>query len=421
MLRKNKKINNSSVCVITLTHNRPEYIERSFESLYKRAGTKIEHFVFDDGSDQKTKDKLLQLKEKYNFNLFLSTKKVGIFKRFYLSLYKIPIDYDYYVKLDSDVEILSDNFFPEILDIFSFPAKIGGVMPRIEGIRNADRYDKRMDFYNGHAIKYDAAAVSGCCMIFPNKMFTSFKRKKLEEIEELEDKWGVDSVLYDHARSVGLFIGVEDLGVYHIDNAYGQRRVNNDYFTERNRWTTIDVDEIWCMNVSRSLAPKFLDRATLDKIKKSSTDFENYIINCEQYLKDKKKFDLVISEKEANEKEETVTVKEDKKPMYLRKMYKITSPLNFGKNPYIPHGTFKYFSEIPDWAKNNIRLVIEQEDVSIYENNEEVIEVGPSEPKKDIRLHITKNSGKIKLECAKCKYSTYSEKRLEKHLQKKHS
>src|SRR3972149_5070599 len=39
----------SKVCVITLTYNRPEYIKRSFESLYKRAGCKFDHFVFDDG------------------------------------------------------------------------------------------------------------------------------------------------------------------------------------------------------------------------------------------------------------------------------------------------------------------------------------------------------------------------------------
>ena len=220
-LQKKRKTSKPEICVITLTYNRPEYIVRSFESLYKRAGTKIDHYVFDDCSDSKTKNKLLELKRKYNFKLFLNKERVGIFRCFYMSLYNIPVDYDYYVKFDSDVEILSDNFFPEMLDIFNFPEKVSGTMPRIEGIRNVDRCDTEIQFYNGHAIKYDAAAVSGCCMIFSNKMFTSFNRKTLEELEYLEDKWGIDSILYDHAKSVGKFIAVEDLSVYHIDNAYG--------------------------------------------------------------------------------------------------------------------------------------------------------------------------------------------------------
>ena len=57
---KNKKI-----CVLTLTWNRPEYIERSFESLYRRAGMNFSHYVYDDGSDKKTVKKLKFLKRKY--------------------------------------------------------------------------------------------------------------------------------------------------------------------------------------------------------------------------------------------------------------------------------------------------------------------------------------------------------------------
>ena len=47
-MKKNK------VCIITLTYNRPEYIKRSFDSLYKRFGTKFDHYVFDDASNIKT-------------------------------------------------------------------------------------------------------------------------------------------------------------------------------------------------------------------------------------------------------------------------------------------------------------------------------------------------------------------------------
>lgn len=371
--------------------------------------------MFDDCSDTETKNKLLELKEKYNFKLFLNKNRVGIFRRFYMSLFSIPMDYDFYVKFDSDVEILSDNFFPEMLDIFKFPEKVSGTMPRVEGVRNADRYDTTIQFYGGHAIKYDAAAISGCCMIFSNEMFISFQRKTLEELDLLEDKWGVDSVLYDHAKKVGKFIAIEDISVYHIDNAYGQRRANNSYFTDRKRWNVIDNDEVWFMKVSEIFTPQYLDRVTLDKVKRSSTNFEEYIINCKQYLEDKEGFELKVTDEN-----QIIVKKEDKKPVYLQKMYKITSPLNFRKDTNMTHGTFKYFSKIPSWAINNTRLVIELEDVVIDKDTVEV-KTEKKNKQKDVRLHITKKSGKIKLECAKCKYSTYSEKWLEKHLQKKHS
>ena len=375
---------------------------------------KIDHYVFDDCSDIQTKETLLRLKQKYDFNLFLNKERVGIFKRLYLSLFNIPLDYDYYVKFDSDVEILSDNFFPEILDVFNYPEKVSGTMPRIEGVRNVDRYDTTIQFYAGHAIKYDAAATSGCCMVFTNKIFNSFPRKTLEELKILEDKWGVDSVLYDHAQKVGKFIAVEDLSVYHIDNAYGQRRVNNSYFTDRKRWNIIDNDEVWFMKVSELIAPQYLDRVTFDKVKRSSTNFEEFIINCKQYLEDKDGFEIIMDDEDKQMK------KEDKKPVYLKKMYKVTSPLNFGKDPHMTHGTFKYFSQIPKWAINNVKVVIETEDVPVDKDTEEVKTKGKRK-QKDITLHISEKNGKIKRNCAKCEYETYSEKWLERHIQKKHS
>jgi len=41
-------------------------------------------------------------------------------------------------------------------------------------------------------------------------------------------------------------------------------------------------------------------------------------------------------------------------------VYKITSPSNFPADPHIKHGTSKLFKSIPDWAKNNPRVVVEK-------------------------------------------------------------
>jgi len=167
----------NKICVITLTYNRPGYIERSFDSLYKRAGCEFDHYVYDDCSDKNTIRKLKSLKRKYKFELFLNKNQFGIYKSFHKLLDQIPYDYDFFVKFDSDIEILSDNFFTEILEISSFP-KFSGATPRVEGVINSDRYEGfPVNYYNGHCIKFNAPVVYGCCLIFPASVFISFPKK----------------------------------------------------------------------------------------------------------------------------------------------------------------------------------------------------------------------------------------------------
>lgn len=368
--KKTKKI--PSICIITLTYNRPEYIIRSFDSLYNRSGMKFDHYVFDDNSNTNTTKILKELKKKYKFKLFLNKNQVGIYKRMYKALHDIPLNYDYYVKLDSDIELLTDDFLKHVLDMFDFPEKVGCVTPRIEGLRNAERYDKIIDFYKGHAIKYNIGAVAGCCMIFPNSVFNSFERKTNTELESIDTQWGVDSMLLDHSKKIGIHLAVEDVSVYHIDNTYGQRRQNNKYFMKRNRWNVIDNIEIWYMKVSEYISPMYLERNILEKIKKESHNFEEFILNCTNHIKNNKNQNIKLT---FNEIDKDIIYSEEKQPIYLKKMYKISSPANFGKDPNIPHGGFKYFSEIPLWAKNNPKLVIEEENIKSDEKTKENKEI----------------------------------------------
>jgi hypothetical protein len=48
--------------------------------------------------------------------------------------------------------------------------------------------------------------------------------------------------------------------------------------------------------------------------------------------------------------------------MNMKTVYKVSSPTNFRKDPNIEQGTFRYFSKLPDWAKNNPNIVIEVEE-----------------------------------------------------------
>ncbi len=81
-----------------------------------------------------------------------------------------------------------------------------------------------------------------------------------------------------------------------------------------------------------------------------------------------KEIDEIVDEKnleenmtESNFKQETTKQKvtKIKKKNYK---YRITSPNNFKPITQIKHGTFILCDEIPDWAKNNSRIVIEKLD-----------------------------------------------------------
>jgi glycosyltransferase involved in cell wall biosynthesis len=412
MKKKNK------TCLISLTSERPDYIKRSFDSLYLRAGNSFDHFVFDDGSDLETRRELRKLQKKYKFKLFLDIKRrqIGIYKRLMLSLLKIPSDYEYYIKFDSDVEVLSDNFLKEILSVFSFPTDvISCISPRIEGFRLFDRHETPINFYRGHVIQLDAPIVSGCCLVFPQHVFNSFPRLAEKKIRQSITKWGADTVLYDHAKNLGKCVVVEDLSAYHIDNAYGQRRVHPEYFTTRKRWKTIDSDQVWYILASKEIYPAFLTRSEYDKIMRISSSYKEFILLCQEFVKKpiknnqpetqirEKLTEFLFSKKSSIIKKEDETMKE---------MYKIISPLNFKPVQQIPHGESRYFSEIPDWAKNNPALVIEKETVLIPSLTSEKIK------KLEEKAEET---GKVIRKCRECGYQTTSYKRMQTHKKKKHS
>lgn len=338
------------ICVIMLTYNRFKYIERSINSLYKRGGQEFDLYVFDDYSDVDTQDKLKSLRDKYNFKLYINNKNIGIYKNFCINLKKIEKEYDYYIKLDSDIEILSDEFLPNMLEIFKYPEYVSCLVPRAEGIQNSERNKHPINFYGGHTIKKNAPIVYGCCFIFRKEVIKSLIFPK-----RIEEKWGIDSLLYQHSINCGNVLLVEDVSVYHIDNTFGQRRIDSKYFLDRNRWNTADCDDIWFIKMSKLIYPKKIDRIAMIAIKQMSNNYEDFKNKCNEFINKK----LNLS-------------KINKKQKIMKTVYKVTSPLNFGKDNNIEHGTFKYFSELPDWAKNNTKVVVEKEQV--IDDFQEIIE-----------------------------------------------
>lgn len=331
-----------TICVISLTWNRPEYIKRSFESLYSRAGQKFEHYVFDDCSDNNTIKLLKTLQQKYKFNLFTNTARADIYNHFHRHVSAIPLTFDYYVKIDSDIEILSKNLFRQLIEVFDYKHNVIGCIPRVEGVLNADRYGSVIDFYNGHAIKINSPVLFGCCLMLTGK---SFARYANTVRKTSSDRWGIDAEIYSYSKEYGIFLQVEDLSVYHIDNTYGQRRRNCRYFLERKRWQNIDTNETSFLRVSKIIYPSFIKHVVYKKLIQDTISFDNFVEKCKQFVGLKHTTPIVVPDIDNTSSKINV--------------FRVISPNNYPPVKELTHGTFKYYKNVPKWASNNPSVCVE--------------------------------------------------------------
>lgn len=313
--------------------------------MYKRAGVPFEHYVFDDSSDPKSLKELRKLQKKYKFKLFTSSRRVNIYQNFHQYLSKIPLNFDYYLKLDSDIEILSDRLLINLLEVFDFKDVVG-VTPRIEGVLNADRYGSVISFYNGHAIKVNSPVLFGCCLMLTKKAFVKY----VKNANNNDNKWGIDAEIYEHAQKDGIFITVEDVSVYHIDNTYGQRRLDSKYFLKRKRWENIDTNETSFMLVSKKIYPKYIKTVVYKKLMQNTLSFRDFLKKCKFFAKQQniaKMFNIKINDEKIN-----------------YQIFKIISPINFPPDKNIEHGMCQYHKIVPSWAKNNSRICVELVEVT---------------------------------------------------------
>ena len=87
--------------------------------------------------------------------------------------------------------------------------------------------------------------------------------------------------------------------------------------------------------------------------------------------------------------------------------WKITSPSNFPSDRHIKHGSIEYHVILPDWAKNNPKVVIEE--IDVVETKEEEIFKITEGPRIDGNFY-----------CLNCEERFLIEKDLQKHFKKAH-
>jgi GT2 family glycosyltransferase len=100
------------ITAITITYNRLELTKKTVDSFYSK--TNVDKHVFvDNGSTDGTQDYL-----KANFDHILLEKNYGITDAFKMAAEQLE-GYDFILKLDNDIETVTENILQRMLDFYS--------------------------------------------------------------------------------------------------------------------------------------------------------------------------------------------------------------------------------------------------------------------------------------------------------------
>jgi len=216
VLNRNKEYETELISIIILTHNAPQYVRITLESLAKTQGVEYEVIVLDNASDIETQELLWELKKKGLIDKLIFEKVNTFFAKGNNLAFNFCSENSKYVLfLNSDVEIISPNWLSEMLKLHTKGATSLGLAVSIEGRDFADGYcilfDKEL--YNKHKLDekyewfyamaktealllkdgYDVKAVKDHDHLlrhFGGKSGDAFKNaKNTEGLDYLYDKW----------------------------------------------------------------------------------------------------------------------------------------------------------------------------------------------------------------------------------------
>lgn len=162
------------VAAVTITYNRLDLTKRTIESFYAKTGVDFHLFV-DNGSTDGT---IEWLKDYHRMELGINH---GIAIAFALAVDQL-LDYDYILKLDNDVETVSDDIINKMV---TFIERSGAhAISPVDMLIDPNFYPQviRRAVLNGHKIEY-TSHTGGAFQIAPTKyvkrMCDDFKHLKL--------------------------------------------------------------------------------------------------------------------------------------------------------------------------------------------------------------------------------------------------
>ncbi len=209
------------VAVLTLTRDRLDYTQFCFEALNELAGCPFDHYVFDQASEDGTRDWLLGQRFAH---LTLANENVGINRGVnYLLDQAVPKGYDVIVKFDNDCELVQ----PDTLRITCELVVAGNAIlsPKIMGLNNPPS-PIGSSIVNGEHI-FLMTHVGGIFLAAPAKLYEQGYRHRSDAPLHGSD----DGDVCIHWRRQGGRVGyVARLEAYHFETTKGQWERYPEYF-----------------------------------------------------------------------------------------------------------------------------------------------------------------------------------------------
>ena len=219
------------IAIYTLTRDRLDYTERSFESLAKNAGCAYDHFVVDNGSEDGTVVWLKHYSSKFK-SVILNAENKGISGASNQALEKIfkTDDYDLIIKMDNDCLVVSENILGQVAEIYEdIPEHAAKhiLSPYVKGINNQPMRARYIQ-YAGRRIGL-TGMVGGLFHIVPVGIYKDYRYP-----EKLPKAWGQDDHFCNSLIQKGCNFGyIEGLIVEHMDTTDGQAKKYPEYFVRK--------------------------------------------------------------------------------------------------------------------------------------------------------------------------------------------
>jgi glycosyltransferase involved in cell wall biosynthesis len=231
-----------TVAVFTLTKNRLDYTKRTFEQMKRTAGYHYDHFVIDQGSTDGTQEWLKT--NTFTTGMNILKDNVGIAKGWNMAI-EMTKGYDIIVKIDNDVEFVSDKWLEQIVDLFRRNRKMV-LSPYVEGLENSPggtirhRDSGEMPYIIINDIVLGLVPnLGGILFASPKELYDEFR---FEEASFYTG--GKDYQLSMYAKSIGYMLCyIEELRIKHMDTTVGQHAKYPEYFKLREQELTTKYDD----------------------------------------------------------------------------------------------------------------------------------------------------------------------------------
>jgi len=216
------------VAIFTLTKDRLTYTKKMLKSLGEKTFTPFDHFVIDQGSKDKTVEWVENFESYFGqtFVYPLATN-IGINRGVNLAIEHIGKEYDVIVKLDNDVEIETDGWLMNCLNVLE-PKLL--LSPYVKGLIHNRGGAIRIGYNRERRISY-APFIGGICMI-------GFRQAWMEDSGGWEypvpKHAGGDLSFCKKLAIKGYRFGYkEDVNIRHAETTAGQYERYPNYFKER--------------------------------------------------------------------------------------------------------------------------------------------------------------------------------------------